>query len=220
MIEWLILASGVATSAPGSDTAEPAPRVVIVPRLEPEPEWTPDQGARSPRPTRPPQSWVSAGDYPAAAHRAGASGTSQFSASVAANGRVIDCQTMNSSGSVELDRETCKLVKRRGRFFPARDAEGRKVAGEYQGRIRWSLPPPRRNNFANGAMTLSFTLGPDGVPTDCKSEVTGPSPLGPEAEANRSPCDSLQRFEPFRAPDGTPVARRVRMHLETSVDEQ
>ena len=42
-------------------------------------------------------------------------------------------------GSV-LDEATCELVTRRARFDPAKNNQGRAVAGNYSSAVRWQLP--------------------------------------------------------------------------------
>jgi periplasmic protein TonB len=66
-------------------------------------------------------------DYPDAAYRAriGGSLTTQFVVGV--NGRVTNCSVTESSGNADLDEGTCRLVMRRYRYRPARDARGQPV---------------------------------------------------------------------------------------------
>ncbi|MBO0123988.1 energy transducer TonB, partial [Streptococcus pneumoniae] len=61
-------------------------------------------------------------DYPRAAAEAGASGTVGLRFTVGVNGRVTDCRVTRSSGNADLDETTCKLIKRRFRYAPSRDA--------------------------------------------------------------------------------------------------
>ncbi len=56
---------------------------------------------------------------------------------VDATGRVSDCTVVRSSGFKALDAETCKVVQRKARFAPARDEQGRPVAGVLYGDIAW-----------------------------------------------------------------------------------
>lgn len=64
-------------------------------------------------------------DYPLAAGAAGVSGTVGVRFVVAVDGRVPRCEVTRSSGSDLLDETTCRLIVRRYRFRPARDARGR-----------------------------------------------------------------------------------------------
>lgn len=66
-------------------------------------------------------------DYPRAAGDAGAQGTVLAYFDVGVNGRVSGCRVVSSSRNAELDEVTCRLIERRFRYAPARDAEGRAV---------------------------------------------------------------------------------------------
>lgn len=85
-------------------------------------------------------------DYPRAARLAGAEGTVFVRFTVGADGRARGCAVTRSSGNAELDATTCRLIERRFRYDPARDAEGRPVTDVIVGRQRWWLerdePPP------------------------------------------------------------------------------
>lgn len=91
---------------------------------------------RAPQP-RNPASWLSDADYPAAALWAGAQGLVRYVLEVDATGKVVRCGIAESSGSSLLDSATCALLRRRGRFFPALDAEGNAVPGRWAGDYRW-----------------------------------------------------------------------------------
>jgi protein TonB len=79
-------------------------------------------------------------DYPPAAIRAEASGTTSFRLDVDAGGRVTNCTVTGSSGNSLLDSTACSLLKRRARFGPAEDASGNKIPAVYNNRFRWELP--------------------------------------------------------------------------------
>lgn len=66
-------------------------------------------------------------DYPRAASRARASGTVFVRFTVGADGRTSGCTVTQSSGNTDLDRTTCRLIEKRFRYDPARDAPGRPV---------------------------------------------------------------------------------------------
>ena len=93
--------------------------------------------------------WLSGGidpaDYPRAAVTARASGTVGLHFVVAPNGRVESCRVTRSSGNAALDETSCRLIKRRFRYRPARNAAGRKIAETIIGAHEWQLgpePPP------------------------------------------------------------------------------
>jgi protein TonB len=83
---------------------------------------------------------VTTDDYPTADIRAGHTGTVRFRVGIDASGRVTDCTVTQSSGYAGLDAATCRNVTRRARFDAASDAMGEKVAGTYDGTIRWVIP--------------------------------------------------------------------------------
>jgi len=80
-------------------------------------------------------------DYPRRAFEARITGTVYMRFVVLPNGRVGDCQVTRSSGSRELDETTCRLIRRRFVYRPARDASGRPVAEMIRGEHVWELGP-------------------------------------------------------------------------------
>ncbi len=80
-------------------------------------------------------------DYPAAALRAGEQGIVKVALDVGAEGRVTACTILASSRSSILDASTCRILRARARFTPARDAAGKPVADRYETAIGWSLSP-------------------------------------------------------------------------------
>jgi protein TonB len=89
--------------------------------------------------------WLSGGidasDYPDVAYRARRGGTVHLRFTVAPSGRVSDCAVTRSSGSRELDDVTCRLIIRRFRYRPARNAEGRPIASSVVGEHVWEVAP-------------------------------------------------------------------------------
>lgn len=100
---------------------------------------TPENKASDPVPLVPLASLVSPDDYPAQAIADKQSGTVRVRLDIAANGRVDGCTVLRSSRSNILDASTCRLLRSRARFTPARDAGGRRVAGRIEDELRWSL---------------------------------------------------------------------------------
>jgi protein TonB len=85
-------------------------------------------------------SYVSNADYPDTAIRNEEQGTTRFRLQVGADGRVTDCAVTGSSGSSALDAATCRLMKSRARFTPARDSSGNPTSDSVASTIRWVLP--------------------------------------------------------------------------------
>lgn len=84
-------------------------------------------------------------DYPRDAGEAGTSGRVGVQYLVAVNGRVTDCEITRSSGSPALDDTTCRLIMKRFRFDPSRDAQGRAVPAWLVETHEWVVEttPPR-----------------------------------------------------------------------------
>lgn len=85
-----------------------------------------------------PATWITSGDYPSNYHPV--EGTAPFSVDATFSGRVRKCTVTESSGNVDLDKATCKLVSRRARFIPATDKNGRPYRAEYKNRVTWAFP--------------------------------------------------------------------------------
>jgi protein TonB len=85
-------------------------------------------------------SYVSDADYPASAQRNEEQGTTRFRLAVGPDGRVADCTVTGSSGSSALDSTTCRLMRSRARFTPARDSAGNKTSDTVSSAIKWVLP--------------------------------------------------------------------------------
>jgi TonB family protein len=66
-------------------------------------------------------------DIPAAALRRADRGLTTVRITVSAEGRPLDCVTVATSGSPEMDATVCRIALARGRFTPALDANGRPV---------------------------------------------------------------------------------------------
>jgi len=66
-------------------------------------------------------------DYPESAAEAGAGGLVSVRYYVEVDGRVTGCRVTRSSGDAALDGTTCRLIEKRFRYDPSRDARGRPV---------------------------------------------------------------------------------------------
>jgi protein TonB len=82
---------------------------------------------------------IKGSDYPRAAFRAGASGTVYLRFTVGVKGRVTDCTVTRSSGNLDLDETTCRLIVQRFRYKPSRDANGRPYPDVVTGSHEWML---------------------------------------------------------------------------------
>lgn len=132
------------TPPPPITTAPVAPPVIITPTAPPAPP-------RPPAPPPPPRtvepaaaranlsSYISDSDYPSSALRNNEEGTTGFRLTVGANGRVTNCSITSSSGSSALDNATCRLMRSRARFTPARDQYGNPTTDTVTARIAWRI---------------------------------------------------------------------------------
>ena len=78
-------------------------------------------------------------DYPAFALRDEIEGTTGFRLRIGADGRVKGCTVTSSSGSLGLDVVTCRLMRSRATFAPARDRRGRAIEDHVSSRITWRI---------------------------------------------------------------------------------
>jgi protein TonB len=94
--------------------------------------------AAPPTPARKTSGSISNDDYPAAAERAEAEGTTRITLSVGTNGRATGCSVTGSSGNGALDSTACRLAQQRFRFAPA-TRNGQPVEGSYSTSVVWRL---------------------------------------------------------------------------------
>lgn len=80
---------------------------------------------------------ITGSDYPNAARRARAEGVVYVRFIVDEKGRARGCAVTRSSGNAALDSTTCRLIERRFRYRPARDARGQTVADVVVGNQIW-----------------------------------------------------------------------------------
>ena len=83
-------------------------------------------------------------DYPRDARAKGETGRALVRFLVNERGRVHECSVVESSGSAALDATTCNIA-RRGRFKPARDANGAPRSEYWLWGIDWQLPSSEPN---------------------------------------------------------------------------
>ena len=82
-------------------------------------------------------------DYPADAARANLGGQVTVHLEISAEGRVTGCTVARSSGIPTLDSTTCRLIRQRFRYEPARDSLGNAIPDLVGWRQDWWLEPPR-----------------------------------------------------------------------------
>lgn len=88
-------------------------------------------------------------DYPSSASEGGFQGTVSVRFLVAVTGRVTGCDVTRSSGDAEIDATTCRLIEKRYRYDPSRDARGRPVPAIVVENHSWVIedepPAPSRS---------------------------------------------------------------------------
>jgi periplasmic protein TonB len=123
-------------------TAPPPP--VYIPPVAPAPPAPPPpprkvQSAQSAKGDL--RSLFSTDDYPASALAAGIGGTAQAELTIGADGRVVGCNLIRSTGNGALDSATCNILRRRAKFTPARDSNGNATTDTVRTpTITWVVP--------------------------------------------------------------------------------
>ena len=87
-----------------------------------------------------PGGWITNSDYRPSWINRGFAGVAGFTLQIDANGRVTNCAITQSTGHAQLDTATCRLLRSRARFTPARDSSGAIVAGSYSSSVAWEIP--------------------------------------------------------------------------------
>lgn len=192
--------------------AVPPPPMILTmpPPAPPVPPPPPAPYVRAPSPKRNPGYWVTTNDYPSAALREEISGVTRFRAIVGPDGRVSDCEVIQTSGSDILDAATCRLIVRRARFNPALDEGGNPTSGYYTTNVRWMIPldlPPEP-----GTLTESYVVEADGALSNCRvKSQDGEDTSGPGA------CPAETMDGSFKDTAGKPVARRVLVKYQVTI---
>lgn len=125
--------------------AKPAVRKPVAkPATTPKPSATPNAAAEAPaapaaRPIGNPGDWFPPDSYPPEARVANQEGRTVFALDIDARGRIMACHIVKTSGSDLLDSTTCSQLIANGRFEPAKDTNGRPVAGQWRSAMRWQL---------------------------------------------------------------------------------
>lgn len=81
-------------------------------------------------------------DYPRKAHKEGREGIVTYRVLVGKDGRVKSCSIEQSSGWDDLDKATCKNMKKRARFSPASDAQGHPIEVPFISKWHWRIKQP------------------------------------------------------------------------------
>ena len=120
--------------------SSPPPTFRMVPAPPPGPPPPLPVIAAPPQARAPLQALISLDDYPMSALARREQGRVEFRLDVGANGRVLGCTITRSSGSSALDATTCRILRSRGRYTPARDSNGMPVGYPVEDAVEWRLP--------------------------------------------------------------------------------
>ena len=84
--------------------------------------------------------WITSDDYPPDSIRREEEGTTSITWTIGTDGRVAECHVTQSSGYTRLDAAACAAIRKRGRYYPARDAQGRAITTTKSRSVIWRLP--------------------------------------------------------------------------------
>ena len=169
--------------------------------------------------------FISDADYPAGAIQRGEQGLVGFELDVDPAGRVSACRITASSGSASLDEATCRIMRERAQFTPARDRRGRPAPDLVSQRVNWVLPEQANTSRARaslasyisdsdypadairngeqGIVGFQLEVGPDGIVSSCRIVASSGS-----ASLDTATCRIMQaraRFTPARDGGGHAV---------------
>lgn len=174
-----------------------------------------------------------AAHYPPAALAAREQGTVHMELTVDSAGRVSACKVNESSLSAALDDAACGLMRSEGKFSPALDSDGKPTKGVLAAKFRWSLPGDAREGGDGvsmapdpgfpmgepGSATMTVLIGADGRVQDCRFSNTGKFGTAPNG---MTPCDMFgrqARYSPFTDAEGKPVAKRVILRTDLTIED-
>lgn len=202
----ILVAAALPLQAMAQPPAPPAPRIVA-----------PAQ------PRGDPQALISGKDYPDSALRAGEQGTVRYVLDIGANGRVVGCRVVRSSGSSSLDSATCRIMTARSRFTPARDSNGNPAPSQEVQAVAWSLPAEAKVVHWGSGM-VSHSVSPPAVTVRGPELFHPPSVAIPQdgpGQADLSVWDGrsnalteLGRYESI------PACRKVKAQLRLRSDQR
>lgn len=96
--------------------------------------------SRRAKPLNSPGAWFETDDYPPAAVRAGEEGRVRVKVAISSEGMPIGCRVLTSSGYSPLDRVTCDVVMKKGRFRAAIGRAGEPIPAIWESPgIVWRL---------------------------------------------------------------------------------
>ncbi len=185
----LLAAAAQPAPAPGPLPPPAPPRILPAPPPAPPPPAFIPVPAERARPARPLHHYFSTDDYPAAALRAEEEGATAFTMTIGPDGRIANCTVTAPSGSAALDAATCRIVRSRVRYQPARDAKGAATWDTDIGRVRWRLPDEPTALAAPPDPARPKAARPPGAPVAPRS--SNPPPPAPPPHERARPVRPL-----------------------------
>ncbi len=164
-----------------------------------------------------PGTWATTNDYPVQALRNMEQGATGYALSVDTGGKVTSCLITESSGSMDLDEATCRLVSDRARFAPATDAKGRVAEGSYTSRMHWVLPSTRQS-FQPSSLSFRFVIGPDGAKRACEVTEAEGGAAG-RAAVGEVPCAMIPFNGKYVDASGRGASKRVTITQTVAVED-
>jgi hypothetical protein len=107
---------------------------------------------------------------------------------VTPDGRPQDCAIEVTSGIPDLDKETCALVMKRGRFKPARWADGKPAYGVYRKDVLWA----DLDQFEY-SRPVDVEINVSRMPKGVRAPVSFPVNFAVDASGTKSSCQTPQR---------------------------
>lgn len=157
--------------------------------------------------------WVTNADYPLDAWRNEEVGEVSYELKVDRAGQVTGCKVTESTATARLKAETCRLLRERARFEPARDKKGNAIASVYPGYVAWERREPEMGS-SSFTIKIGFTLDERGGVRNCRIvERSGELPEGMQRSFEKEPCPRASPAIPVRDAEGRPVARDVVLTL-------
>jgi periplasmic protein TonB len=174
-----------------------------------------------PLPINAPGTWFSTNDYPIDALRREQEGAATVELTIDKSGKVTSCTVTQTSGVKSIDTVTCGILSMRVRFAPARDTEGRAVAGKWTRRVSWKLPTQSDIPIINATYGLVTTADVDefGNFSNCTegSSLNSQAPADLTGTQIACPNDSGLRKTRFLDANGKLVKVRIKMTKKTEV---
>lgn len=115
-----------------------------------------------------PQTWFNSKDNPKTAMRVAERGHVAYTIDVAGDGTPLRCTPEETT---DLDQDVCALVMKRARFLPAKDDQGRPVAGTYEAVASFLMPGKQRPRPDRSKLAVAVDSLPEGVTSPAFARV-------------------------------------------------